>query len=930
MRRFTAVLIAFALAAIALPAYTQSLTGTVEGVIKDEQGGVLPGVTVTLTGKRGSVTATTGASGDYRFGGVDPGIYSVTAGLSGFRSKRADNIPVMIGKVATVNLTLGVGAVSESLDVVAEAPVVDVTSSATDNALSQDFLFNLPIRPGNAATSMLNYLPGINSGSAFGGNQDYGNGLMIDGVDTRDPEGGSAWVFFNYNIMEEVQVSGLGAPAEYGAFTGAVVNTVTKSGGNKMTGLFDVYYTKSSLQSDNIDCAPDASGKCTNTSSPAYKNAALKQPAQDRLRLDVTGQLGGPLIKDKLWFYASAQRYKVDQNPSGPVTTRTEVSPRLNTKLTWQPGPNDNVMGTFQYDNYNQTGRAGWGTFLSTDALTNRQDSPEFIWGVQWRHLFSTKTFAEVKYNGWWGYYDLNPTVQDKPVHLDVGTGEPSDSQGWFYYADRTRNQVNASLSHYADAFGKHDLKFGVEIERSKVRNRYGFLFNIYYADYIGVAPKGQYLAYDYGYDIEGRNGRESFYLQDAWHVSNKLTINPGVRLDMVRGRSPAADKTVYDTKNWAPRIGFAFDVTGDQKTVLKAHYGQYYEGIFFDAYQRAIPGTTDYVIYAYDPAGSKRGPLGNRFTEIDRINSSLYTIDPAMKHPRVDEFTGGFERALGKDLRLSVTGMYRKDVNAQSSFYPDARWTPTTVTNPLGGTMPGYTWANRSASSGNHLIRNIEGFQYLSPTGQVLGTASGERTYKGLMVVLDKRFTRRWQGRVSYVYSQSKGFINNSGTNTTGSSVIFDSASLALVNRYGYTLNDRPHELKIFATYQVPKIEVGLNAYWRTLSGRTYTPYQRYSSSVINYPSGSGREMNLTASGDRRLETNNLLDLRIEKIFNITGGRIAIYADILNAFNANPITGVITRYPNQSIAGIGSVAFESPASVVTPRQVIFGGRWSF
>ena len=124
-----------------------------------------------------------------------------------------------------------------------ESPLVDVTSSATDNSLSQDLLFNFPIRYGNVATALLNSLPGINSQSAYGGDASSGNALLIDGVDTRDPSGGTAWTFYNFNIVEEVQAVGIGAPAEFGAFSGAVINTVTKSGGNRYSGLFDVTYT---------------------------------------------------------------------------------------------------------------------------------------------------------------------------------------------------------------------------------------------------------------------------------------------------------------------------------------------------------------------------------------------------------------------------------------------------------------------------------------------------------------------------------------------------------------------------------------------------------------------------------------------------------------------------------------------------------------
>ena len=137
--------------ALAVPVTAQSLSGTVSGVVKDEQGGVLPGVTVTLLGKTGTRTATTDAEGVYRFPGVDPGTYSVTAELSGFRPKRQDNVDVSIGKVASIPMVLAVGGITESLEVVGESPIVDVSSSATDNNLSQEMLFNLPIRPNNAA-----------------------------------------------------------------------------------------------------------------------------------------------------------------------------------------------------------------------------------------------------------------------------------------------------------------------------------------------------------------------------------------------------------------------------------------------------------------------------------------------------------------------------------------------------------------------------------------------------------------------------------------------------------------------------------------------------------------------------------------------------------------------------------------------------------
>src|SRR5205823_7547825 len=138
----------------------------------------------------------------------------------------------------------------ENVPVLGETPVVDVRSSQTETSISQDLLNSAPIT--RTAINVLNYAPGINSNSAFGGESSSANGLLIDGVDTRDPEGGTAWTFYNFNIVDEVSIVGIGAPAEYGAFTGAIVNTITKSGGNRYAGLFDAIYTNKHLASKNI------------------------------------------------------------------------------------------------------------------------------------------------------------------------------------------------------------------------------------------------------------------------------------------------------------------------------------------------------------------------------------------------------------------------------------------------------------------------------------------------------------------------------------------------------------------------------------------------------------------------------------------------------------------------------------------------------
>jgi hypothetical protein len=184
----------------------------------------------------------------------------------------------------------------------------------------------------------------------------------------------------------------------------------------------------------------------------------------------------------------------------------------------------------------------------------------------------------------------------------------------------------------------------------------------------------------------------------------------------------------------------------------------------------------------------------------------------------------------------------------------------------------------------------------------------------------------------VSYVYSKAEGILNNTGPTTYGKSSFYETPTNALVNTFGPLTNDRPHELKVFAGWQIPKVEVAVNGYYRYLSGRTYTPFQRFGSSAINYPTSAGRQPFLEPRGGRRLDAESYLDLRLEKVFDIgQSGRIAVYGDIQNIFNEGTVLANNTRWPNVAIAGYDDpIEFEAPTALINPRRFILGARWSF
>ena len=180
MKRIATLLALLLTLGAAATGSAQSLTGTIEGKVTDEQGGVLPGVSVTLSGRQGTQSTVTDDRGEYRFVGLNPGAYDIKAELSGFGTGTRVGIDVSIGKTATVPVALKVGGMAESVDVTANASTIDTTSTATDNTLSSELLQAMPINLGNfnAATALLNYTPGVNGGSGFGGDASYGLSLI--------------------------------------------------------------------------------------------------------------------------------------------------------------------------------------------------------------------------------------------------------------------------------------------------------------------------------------------------------------------------------------------------------------------------------------------------------------------------------------------------------------------------------------------------------------------------------------------------------------------------------------------------------------------------------------------------------------------------------------------------------------------------------
>jgi outer membrane receptor protein involved in Fe transport len=523
--------------------------------------------------------------------------------------------------------------------------------------------------------------------------------------------------------------------------------------------------------------------------------------------------------------------------------------------------------------------------------------------------VFGTRTLLEAKYTGWTGVVEDRPRLA-QPLRQDRATGGYSGGSGFTLTASRSRHQANVSLSHHADDFlGAHDFKFGVEVERGFSRNDLDLVGGFSYLDYAGQP----YLAYSFSQDVAGNAERESVYVQDAWRTGDRLTLNLGMRFDNYRGRGDS--EAVYRVQGLAPRVGVAFDLAGDHRTVLKASFGRYYEALPVSYFEAALPGPGDLVFYAI---------AGPSLIEVQRIPiGEPARVDSDIRHPHVDELTAGFERALGKDIRFSALGIWRRSADFVSVVMPDMRFVPVETRNLLtGAPITVYRPVDPTATRG--LVTNPDGHDYLGADGGVLGSAEAFRRYKGLVLVLSRRLAGRWQAQVSYVLSRAEGTVDNDYAESLGGVGPFTSANSALTNADGLLTHDARHELKVLGSYQVPRIEVVVSGFFRAVSGTTYTPFQ----ALPGVPPDTVR---LEPRGSRRTPTRTVLDLRIEKVFALGRGRLGVFADLINAFNAGTVVSVQSRVPSASIPGFEEpVAFGAPSAILPARQVYLGARFSF
>ena len=369
----------------------------------------------------------------------------------------------------------------------------------------------------------------------------------------------------------------------------------------------------------------------------------------------------------------------------------------------------------------------------------------------------------------------------------------------------------------------------------------------------------------------------------------------------------------------------------------MRAYYGRLYEAANETIYYRALPGLTDTIIYEV-------GPNWSSLNEIDRIPAELkYTVADNIKHPRVDEYNVSWEQQFGKAYKLTGTYIYRSWANFINSVLIDGQWSSTSIANPLGGTLPLWKWANKGAVPQRFLIQNTDTVEYNIAGSDTPLVANAERKYQGLMLVFERAYRDRWQAQISYVLSKTYGNISNSSAGGISSGQ-FETPNTIIGMYGGPTAYNRTHAIKVFAGYQIPRVEVSVNGYFSYLSGWPYAAYTRVSSGTVAW--SGALNVNINERGSSALnpltqqsvfqwtEPEKRFDVRFEKIFKYGVHRFGVYADIQNLLNWGGITGIQTRYPSASVTDAAGnnvpIYFGGPTALQSARQATFGLRWSF
>jgi TonB dependent receptor/Carboxypeptidase regulatory-like domain len=872
-------------------------TSVLAGTARSTSGTPLGGVTVTAESDRligGTRTTVTDGSGRYRFPALPPGTYTVTLTMGGFKRSQG-RASLRLGEASRLDATLEVGDAAETSS---PARMAVETPHAVSEHLTSAFLASTPIAARFGPGAML-LAPGINPDnySAYGSVGASANAYRLDDLNSADPGSGRAWVLPALNWLEDVQVIGLGAGAQYGGATGATSVSLLRSGGSTFHGLAETFFRNDALTNSNV------------SDDLLALNPDLA-PGHTDLVSDSSFQIGGPLKRDAVWFFAGAHFYYAGQTPGGypaappqgiPVagagtSSPSESSPRVVFKPTIKLSDASQLSG-FLHAERDVVQARNASLHVGPEATLNER-STTLAWNGHYTRVLSSTTVLDASYSGFHGTDDLIPYNGNTPGWYDVAGDYFAVNSSYFSNAGRTRHQAQAALTKAMTAFaGPHDVTLGVELERGSAKTETGYPGGRS-IDSAGGVPFFLYLWE--GSVTDSVTDRYTAYAQDAWHAGSRMTLNAGARFDRISASNAHLNDRAYATNAIAPRLGFAWDMRGNGRTVLRAHYGWFYEGArsnYIDAIDPSIS-----AVYGVD-IDRRQNFLGTPSILQPGTN---HIVASDLKPPRLKEAVVGLEHELFGGLVAGVYGIDRRNDQFVDDVlqYKAADFVRTTVKD---------VGPDGFASSGDETAVTTSVYNQLGSALQnvfVISNPPGAfRTYRGLEVTIRRRVTARWGMQGSWVLSKVTGNDDNDGAGVDYDGPNTDAALQPL--REGRVANDTTHLAKVFGTYRLPLGVLASGAFYYT-SGATFTRSQ-------GIRLNQGRvDLFIEPRGSQRYDSVMRLDARLERQFPIGGGRrIGVTAEGFNLLNDDTVTSRVTQ---------SGLRYFSPRSLVAARQFRVGG----
>lgn len=891
-------------------AFAQTASGGIRGVVHDETGGVLAGVTVEVTGLSligGPLVDVTNALGQYHQERLPVGVYKVTFTLQGFSTVARENVRVEVGRTIDLDTTMTVSSVAETVTVSGAAPVVDSLHAGTTTNFNLQLLQNIP----STRTSWFDtvaFMPAVrtdlqSANSAtfllYGSNSDQ-NSYQFEGMDITGLGSGIVWDFPNPDIIEELQFVGVGASAEHAGFQGGIVNLVTKSGSNRFKLRASGFFTDNGMVSNN-----------TPSEALPYKVDYYQ---------DYTWEVGGPIKRDKLWFAAIFELLRYHQSQVGvdinaaPKLKRFRDFFKFNAKLSAK----DMLDVAYTDNNYHSAGQ------------TSRTSPPETvvvdighnpIVSSRWTRTVSNSTVFEVR-GGYMYAIDKNtpPTGNfETPGHFDITTGFNSVNVQAASYSTFQKPNAAASLMHYANDFlgGSHDFKFGVQVApKNQIVGSGPLIGGKFFMDQAG---RPYYVLTREPNANAGNVNTAGVFVQDNWNATNRLTLNLGVRYDRTTANVPETHQrdvhfektsTTYPGiddlitwNNFAPRVGFTMKLDSKGKTVGKASYGRYYGRLNTNMFSAISPGNTITTAYLYTPA------TGLYDTVFFVTNPNIqYGIDPNLTNQYTDQLFVGLEREVFPDLGVEVNYIHKKE----SDFIRVRDIRGVYAPQPLVDTFRG--------ASQTLTIYNLQGASTTS-LFQVANRDDFTQNYNSVVVSAYKRLSNSWQLHGSYQWQQARGLA---GSGLTIGSQAFSNLGTGgfgrdpndLTNAYGRFASDSTHSFKANFTFEAPyRIHVGLRESYET--GR---PYGR-AITVRGLRQGN-RTVLAQVRGTYELPSTNNFQMRFDKDFRFGNERrFRVSLDLINVFNVS--TPVSVRNNSSQ----GEALFGQSLEVFAPRRALLGFR---